>query len=57
MKKKDQQTEVDGMKVQVLDLVEDSTQLEGGPFHFLTRLTHIMNYAHEYLFHFLTILS
>jgi hypothetical protein len=34
------------MKVQVLDLVEDSTQLEGGLFHFLMSLTQTMNYAH-----------
>jgi hypothetical protein len=35
------------------DIVKDSTQSEGGLFHFLTRLTQKINYAHGYLFHFL----
>jgi hypothetical protein len=45
------------MKVQVLDLVEDLTQLEGGMFHFLKRLTQTMNFSNGYVFHFLTILT
>jgi len=40
------------MKVQVPYIMEDSTQLERDLFHFLKRLTHEHNRAHEDLFHF-----
>jgi hypothetical protein len=54
MKKKDQQTEVDGMKVQLRVVMEDLTQRERQLFHFLMILTHEKNHAHKGLFHFLT---
>jgi len=45
------------MKVQVPEIMEDSTQLERDLFHFLTSLTQKKNHAHKDLIHFLTSLT